>query len=140
MKSQLSLRIQTNNQPICPAWTKDETHLGSQFDSAWAQEELAEGEYESDKESNDKSGSSTLTIAPSINPGFQICLDLLTSELTAAFFQRHPMEDQKRASRLQIQLLIEAYEDLLQQVQQRQGGLHISSVSEEEWEDSSNLL
>ncbi|KAH8598372.1 hypothetical protein B0O99DRAFT_614980 [Bisporella sp. PMI_857] len=51
------------------------------------------------------------------NIGLQICLDLLTCELAAAFFQQHPLEHQIRASKFQIQLLIEGYEVLLWQLQ-----------------------
>lgn len=45
--------------------------------------------------------------------GLQICSELLTEELTRTFFRQHPGETQPRASKLQVLLLIEAYEAML---------------------------
>ncbi|KAK3688202.1 hypothetical protein B0T22DRAFT_479470 [Podospora appendiculata] len=45
--------------------------------------------------------------------GLQICSELLTDELTNAFFRRHPNERRGRPSKLQVLLLIEAYEAML---------------------------
>jgi len=142
MRSQSSLRTEINDQPTSPVWTEDGTYLGSQtsFYSTWTQEEPTEEKYRSNSKLDDQKGSSTSTVSPATNPGFQICLDLLTGELAAAFFQQHPIEHQKRASRLQIQLLIEAYEDLLQQIQQRQSILQVLGVSKEKLKSTEKLF
>ncbi|KAM7183004.1 hypothetical protein V8F20_012770 [Naviculisporaceae sp. PSN 640] len=45
--------------------------------------------------------------------GLQICSELLTDELLKTFFRRHPTENRAKASKLQVLLLIEAYEAML---------------------------
>ncbi|KAM7189175.1 hypothetical protein V8F33_010177 [Rhypophila sp. PSN 637] len=45
--------------------------------------------------------------------GLQICSELLTDELLKTFFRRHPAEKHAKASKLQVLLLIEAYETML---------------------------
>jgi len=51
--------------------------------------------------------------------GLQICFDLLTDELCKACFRRHPREESYRASKLQILLMIEAYETVLAKCRRR---------------------
>lgn len=48
--------------------------------------------------------------------GFQVCLELLTEQLAAGLFKRHPVEHLNRASGLQLQLMIEAYQSVLQHI------------------------
>ncbi|KAK3318773.1 hypothetical protein B0H66DRAFT_533285 [Apodospora peruviana] len=45
--------------------------------------------------------------------GLQICSELLTDELIKTFVRQHPDEKHGRASKLQVMLLIEAYEAML---------------------------
>ncbi|KHJ31397.1 hypothetical protein EV44_g0036 [Erysiphe necator] len=51
--------------------------------------------------------------------GLQICVDLLTNELASILFRHHPVEDNDRASELQILLMIEAYETIQKQIHER---------------------
>jgi hypothetical protein len=50
--------------------------------------------------------------------GFRICLDLLTNELATALFKKHPADGLEKASRLQILLMIEAYEAVQERIRQ----------------------
>ena len=52
-------------------------------------------------------------LASSDYVGLQICSELLTDELLKTFFRQHPNEKRGRASKLQVLLLIEAYEAML---------------------------
>lgn len=52
-------------------------------------------------------------LASSDYVGLQICSELLTDELLKTFFRQHPNEKRSRASKLQVLLLIEAYEAML---------------------------
>jgi len=58
--------------------------------------------------------------------GFQICLDLLTSELASGLFKKHPTENLDRGSGLQILLMIEAYESVQHQIRQEIEESHVT--------------
>jgi hypothetical protein len=58
--------------------------------------------------------------------GFQMCLDLLTSELAAGLFKKHPSEDLDRPSGLQILLMIEAYESIQKDIRQEIKESHVT--------------
>ncbi|POS86667.1 hypothetical protein EPUL_001101 [Erysiphe pulchra] len=71
---------------------------------------------------------------PSIKPdrnddsdiGLQICVDLLTNELASILFRHHPVEDNDRASELQILLMIEAYETIQKQIHEKAMEPHVT--------------
>jgi hypothetical protein len=58
--------------------------------------------------------------------GLQMCLDLLTSELTTGLSKNHPSENPGRPSGLQILLMIEAYETIQKQIQQEIKEAHVT--------------
>ncbi|KAK3389164.1 hypothetical protein B0H63DRAFT_95050 [Podospora didyma] len=61
-------------------------------------------------------GSDQRTVTSSDYVGLQICSELLTEELTKTLFRQHPADETRspRASKLQVLLLIEAYEAMLE--------------------------
>jgi len=121
IKSQHSLRSHISDQLKTSAWTETETLCSEQFEPV----------------ENNKSSSFTY---PEENPGLRICLDLLTCELAGVFFQQHPKENQDRASRLQIQLMIEGYEDVLQKMQQKADSLKKMGLAEDDLITTENIL
>lgn len=60
--------------------------------------------------------------------GFQICLDLLTEQLATGLFKKHPAEHLDRASGLQIQLMIEAYESVLLHTRGEIAARHVAGL------------
>jgi len=64
--------------------------------------------------------------APDDDIALQMVTELLTNELCSALFKHHPREKGDRASSLQILLMIEAYENLQQQVRREGYESHIT--------------
>lgn len=60
--------------------------------------------------------------------GFQICMDLLMSELAAGLSEKHPTEKSNRVPGLQILLMIEAYESVQQQIRQEIQDAHVTGA------------
>jgi hypothetical protein len=60
--------------------------------------------------------------------GFQICMDLLTSELAAGLFKKHPTEKMDRGSGLQILLMIEAYEAVQHHIREEIHDAHVTGA------------
>jgi len=113
MKSQHSLRAYINVPVESPTWTETET-LCSENSVANVDERFSE------------------LSSSAKNPGIDLCLGLLTCELAGIFFQQHPKEHQDRASKLQIQLMIEGYEDVLYKLQHSPGILQKMGLSAED--------
>ena len=109
MKSQHGLRDHISSQLRTSAWTETETLCRQDFEPV------------QDNRLSD------LTCSEQ-NIGLQLCLDLLTRELVGAFFHQHPQEHQDRASKLQIQLMIEVYEDILQKMKRDPETLHVTGL------------
>jgi hypothetical protein len=57
--------------------------------------------------------------------GMKICTELLTKELASALSQHDKVEINDRASELQILLMIEAYEMVQKQIQEKREDLHV---------------
>jgi hypothetical protein len=66
------------------------------------------------------------TPGPDDDIALQMVTELLTNELCSALFKHHPREKGDRASSLQILLMIEAYENLQQQVRREGYESHIT--------------
>ena len=121
MKSEHSLRNHFDSPSRSPAWTETETLCGYDF------------------ERNEDNRFSDLTY-PAKHPGLELCSGLLTCELAGVFFQQHPKEQQNRISRLQIQLMIEGYEDTFQKLQREPGLLMMMGLVEEDLITTERIL
>ncbi|RKF59801.1 hypothetical protein OnM2_057052 [Erysiphe neolycopersici] len=131
VKSQISLRDlskdQEESQLKRPRTDSDcdvETLVGSEttspdskiHDEFWRVPSTQKPSYPSIKP--DRSGDSDI--------GLQICVDLLTNELASILFRHHPVEDNDRASELQILLMIEAYETIQKQIHEKAMEPHVT--------------
>ena len=129
MNNHHDLHDHLHGQPSSPAWTEAET-LYSHDSAAYGQN--SNGTFADFPPQQEKNKNK--------NPGLQLCLDLLTRELAGVFFQQHPKERQDRASRLQIQLMIEVYEDILLQLQQKPHLLRSMGMRERDRLDTADVL
>lgn len=72
--------------------------------------------------------------------GFQMCLDLLTSELSTGLSKSHPTTNKETSSGLQILLMIEAYEAIQKQIQDEIDGGHVTGEKLEQAKDVEQSL
>lgn len=87
--------------PLSPTHSDQKAHLHYQV--------AAQDAVQEEKPSNPASVQPTAV-------GFQLCLDLLTEQLSTGLFKKHPAEELDRPSSLQLLLMIESYESIRQQI------------------------
>jgi hypothetical protein len=72
--------------------------------------------------------------------GLWICMDLLTSELANAFFRKHPVENEDRASRLQILFMIEACEGVQCRIRRKRHSCRVMGKNEDSMREADEIL
>jgi len=146
VKSQKSLRDMVNDQSAHYSWdsrTLVDSHSGSSptspTDSHRGNDELFAMQNHQDLKHQ---GEELLDSEPETEEeaGLWICMDLLTSELARAFFRKHPVENEDRASRLQILFMIEACEGVQHHIRRKRHSCRVMGKNEDSMREAEEIL
>jgi hypothetical protein len=146
IKSQQSLRDMVNDQSARSSWdsrTLVNSHAGSSptspTDSHGDNDEPFAVKSHRDLKHHDEE---LLDSEPETEDeaGLWICMDLLTSELAKAFFRKHPVENEDRASRLQILFMIEACEGVQHRIRRKRHSCRVMGKNEESMREAEEVL
>jgi hypothetical protein len=146
IKSQKSLRDMVNDQPARHSWdsrTLVDSHSGSSptspTDNHRDNDELfAMQKHQDLKHQNEERSDSDPETED--EAGLWICMDLLTSELAKAFFRKHPVENEDRASRLQILFMIEACEGVQRRIRRKRHSCWVMGKNEDSVRKAEEIL